>query len=195
MFVKNNVFKKMLKEAYTGTGLHVSHTTNNEGNPVYVFSGRGWVLWVGKNWITKEMKAAAIEICGDLPNLGEAYKFEKDHEPQYEFDDSYTGLLKDCYGSDRELYYTDILNSHKGYLRRVLKDDDGKIYLVDNFFHSVISKKEIDHEHGETELRGPFTNEQGKILYWDNNAGVLAVGASAIPEEEREFWKAAGELL
>lgn len=195
MFIKNNIFKRLLKEAYTGSGLHVSHTVDNEGTPIYVISGARWILWVRKAWITKEMKAAIIEICADLPAVGEAYKFEKDCEPQYEFDNSCTNLLVDCYRSDNELYYTDLISIHGGYSRRVLKDVDNKIYLVDEFTHSVVSRKDMDHEHGETELRGPFANELGEILYWHNNAGVLAISTSQIPKEEQEFWKAAGELL
>lgn len=195
MFIKNSIFKKLLKEAYTGSGLHVACTTNNENTPIYAVSGGRWILWVGKDWITKEMKAALIENCGDLPALGEACKFTRDEEPQHEFDNTYTHLLEDCFKSDRELLYTDLLTIQSGSVKRVLRDEERSIYFLDQFTSSVICRGAIDHESGEKELRGPFANQDGTAMYWNNNAGVLMIGATPIPKEEKEFWAAAGQIL
>lgn len=78
MFFKKTVLKRMLKSAYTGAGLTVGHTpeTDEEEEGYYLSSG-WWVLWFKAGMFPKEAKAAVIELCGELPAVGEVFKAEK----------------------------------------------------------------------------------------------------------------------
>lgn len=77
----------MLKSAYTGAGLTVGHTpeTDEEEEGYYLSSG-WWVLWFNAGMFPKEAKAAVIELCGELPAVGEVFKAEKDFGNQYEIE-------------------------------------------------------------------------------------------------------------
>lgn len=72
MFFKKTVLKRMLKSAYTGAGLTVGHTpeTDEEEEGYYLSSG-WWVLWFKAGMFPKEAKAAVIELCGELPAVGQ----------------------------------------------------------------------------------------------------------------------------
>lgn len=87
MFFKKTVLKRMLKSAYTGAGLTVGHTpeTDEEEEGYYLSSG-WWVLWFNAGMFPKEAKAAVIELCGELPAVGEVFKAEKDFGNQYEIE-------------------------------------------------------------------------------------------------------------
>lgn len=78
MFFKKTVLKRMLKSAYTGAGLTVGHTpeTDEEEEDYYLSSG-WWVLWFKAGMFPKEAKAAVIELCGELPAVGEVFKAKR----------------------------------------------------------------------------------------------------------------------
>ncbi|MCD8329622.1 MAG: hypothetical protein LUC27_02880, partial [Lachnospiraceae bacterium] len=73
MFIKTAGFKRILKEAYKGRGLHIGATENT----VYV-SGSYWAIEVITKEIPKEKKAAIIELTGFIPDPGEQRLIDKD---------------------------------------------------------------------------------------------------------------------
>lgn len=65
----------------------MGHTpeTDEEEEGYYLSSG-WWVLWFKAGMFPKEAKTAVIELCGELPAVGEVFKAEKDFGNQYEIE-------------------------------------------------------------------------------------------------------------
>lgn len=72
MFITSSGFKKMINEAYKGAGLHIG----NDGEGYYI-SGGYWVLWIKNGMIPKKELGYIIELTGELPEKGEAFKANK----------------------------------------------------------------------------------------------------------------------
>ena len=72
MFIHLKDFKRLLKEAYTGVGLCVARRWDD-----VLFGGSGWVIATEKESMDKKQLAAVIELTGELPGNGEAFKATK----------------------------------------------------------------------------------------------------------------------
>lgn len=86
MFVHLKDFKRLLKQAYTGVGLCVAR----RGDDV-LFGGSGWAIVTEKESMDKKQLAAVIELTGELPGKGEAFKATKE-ENQYEIGEVRWGM-------------------------------------------------------------------------------------------------------
>ena len=71
MFFKMSVLKKMMKNAYKGGCLILGDSPIKENEEIVmdglVISTGWWSLWINKDYVPKELKAAVIELCGELP--------------------------------------------------------------------------------------------------------------------------------
>lgn len=193
MFLKQTIFERLLKDAYKTSGIYVSHTLSEKDIPIYVIAGSWWCVWVGTEWITKEVKAAIIKLCGDLPDAGEAYKAAKDCPIQYEMDNRYDHALKEYEKCGYEVRKTRLLiNNSEQY--QVLQSELGKIYFIQKRAMDMIDHNLIDRDKGEHEPVGPHINENGKAVYWRNNACTVMVCLCDVSEEEQVFWNQVGKL-
>lgn len=61
MFLKINMFKKLIKAAWKGIGL----TVGNDGEEIYLV-GNHWTIWLASWEMTNKAKAAIIELTGGL---------------------------------------------------------------------------------------------------------------------------------
>lgn len=73
MFIKKSVLKKMIKTAYAKEYLHIRNTGHE-----LIFGSLYWIIKIDFEAIPKEIKAALIECCGELPDIGEQYLVTKD---------------------------------------------------------------------------------------------------------------------
>ena len=62
MFLKSSIFKRLLKESYSTTGLRL----HNDGDGLRIV-GRDWAVWVKKGRIAKKELASIIELTGEIP--------------------------------------------------------------------------------------------------------------------------------
>ena len=62
MFLNKTKFKKMMKEAYNGGGLRVGRIYDG-----LVISSGTWSSWPREGDIPNWLKAAVIELAGELP--------------------------------------------------------------------------------------------------------------------------------
>ena len=65
MIINTSIFKKLIKEAYTGGGLNIQHT----GEDIYIWGG-SWGIKTTDKFFTNKEKAAVIELAGDIPKEG-----------------------------------------------------------------------------------------------------------------------------
>ncbi len=92
MFINTSIFKKLIKEAYNAYMLMVGATEYE-----YFISNGAWIICVNKDDFTKKEKAAVIELTGELPDIGQAFKAGKDAPNQYEISKT---VIRDIWGGD-----------------------------------------------------------------------------------------------
>jgi hypothetical protein len=80
MFVRLRDFKRLIKEAYTGAGLYVARRGNQ-----LLFGGSYWAIATTKESLDKKALAAVIELTGEMPEDGGAFKATKEAN-QYEIE-------------------------------------------------------------------------------------------------------------
>lgn len=174
MFVHLKDFKRLLKQAYTGVGLCVAR----RGDDV-LLSGSDWVIATEKGSMDKKQLAAVIELTGELPGKGEAFKATKEGN-QYEISEVHWEMI-DRTDVDREkkekLTVTPIVLERypNGKAMRVLQAADGRVEVLNDRFVKAIdsASMNLDYEH---EVQGPFVNPKfPKQVYWKSEATTLAV--------------------
>lgn len=172
MFVHLKDFKRLLKQAYTGVGLCVAR----RGDDV-LLSGSDWVIATEKGSMDKKQLAAVIELTGELPGKGEAFKATKEGN-QYEISEVHWEMI-DRTDVDREkkekLTVTPIVLERypNGKAMRVLQAADGRVEVLNDRFVKAIdsASMNLDYEH---EVQGPFVNPKfPKQVCWKSEATTL----------------------
>ena len=87
MFVRLRDFKRLIKEAYTGAGLYVARRGNQ-----LLFGGSYWAIATTKESLDKKALAAVIELTGEMPEDGGAFKATKEAN-QYEINEVHWNLI------------------------------------------------------------------------------------------------------
>ncbi len=174
MFVHLKDFKRLLKQAYTGVGLCVAR----RGDDV-LLSGSDWVIATEKGSMDKKQLAAVIELTGELPGKGEAFKATKEGN-QYEISEAHWEMI-DRTDVDREkkekLTVTPIVLERypNGKAMRVLQAADGRVEVLNDRFVKAIDSASMNLDY-EYEVQGPFFNPKfPKQVYWKSEATTLAV--------------------
>ena len=174
MFVHLKDFKRLLKQAYTGVGLCVAR----RGDDV-LLSGSDWVIATEKGSMDKKQLAAVIELTGELPGKGEAFKATKEGN-QDEISEVHWEMI-DRTDVDREkkekLTVTPIVLERypNGKAMRVLQAADGRVEVLNDRFVKAIDSASMNLDY-EYEVQGPFFNPKfPKQVYWKSEATTLAV--------------------
>lgn len=79
MFINPAIFKKIIKNSYGKEGLTIGATEEE-----IFLAGGYWVIRVYKSEMSKKIKAAVIELIGDMPETGEVFTCRKKESTQYE---------------------------------------------------------------------------------------------------------------
>lgn len=171
MFIHLKDFKRLLKQAYTGVGLCVAR----RGDDV-LLGGPGWVIATEKESMDKKQLAAVIELTGELPGKGEAFKATKE-ENQYEIGEVRWGMIDRTENREEEekLTVTQVVLERYPYGKamRVLQAADGRVEVLDDRFAKAIDSMLMNLEY-EYEVQGPFINRKfPKQVYWKSEATTL----------------------
>lgn len=172
MFVDTGKFKKLIKKAYSTSGLTVGATEEE-----YFFEGGAWAIRILKENLPNKEKAAVVELAGDLPGTGEVFKAVKKEPNQYlipENDRWDIGAAArkatETFNVTRAVYEMD------GGIIRVLQHSSNNMCIpIDEVFISLIDIDALD-KNTETMPQGPKTAKGGYIAYWQNNVMTLAAG-------------------
>ena len=126
-----------------------------------------------------ERLAAAIELTGELPGKGEAFKATKEGN-QYEISEVHWEMIYRT-DVDREkkekLTVTPIVLERypNGKAMRVLQAADGRVEVLNDRFVKAIDSASMNLDY-EYEVQGPFFNPKfPKQVYWKSEATTLAV--------------------
>lgn len=191
MFINTAVFKRMIKKAWSGAGL----TVGRDGEELFL-EGGFWIIRMKAKEIPNKEKAAIIELTGELPGEGEAFKAMKGVGNQYEmkFSDAWN-IRATMQLAETEFKWTNVLIMQNKTLCRVAKcmDSTGKCILMNDMFYDLIDYDAVDRQK-ETEPEGPFAvDENGTVMYWEN--GICAVAAYKRKTNEENYEEELMEAL
>lgn len=168
MIFDTQMFKKMIKNAYMGPGLHMARERNG-----YIFSGGYWYMRIRGDVFPKKAKAAVIELVGEFPALDESFSMgHKEEKQPSEFLLEWREIIGTC-PQTKDLYYkTNIILEEKGDLWRVWQSEDNRVALLRDLASEIVNITSIDGEK-ETVPEGPYRwhtdlNQAG-MLYWNSN--------------------------
>lgn len=180
MFLRTQGFKKLLKEAVTGGGLLVG----NDGEGICL-CGSYWVIWVKGGCIPKKELAAIVELAGEVPEPGEAFRVYKS-ENQYEImEGPVYNAMANAESCTEEVDTTQVvIRKDKGRALRVMQGRFGEIILIDERFVEMIDNTVLDPGSME---KPPGTAKAGTMpgVFWNNNIMALHVMPARSKENEK----------
>lgn len=169
MFINTTAFKRLIKDTYNTTGLTVGATEEE-----YFFEGGTWEIRVNKENLPNKEKAAVIELAGELPGPGEAFKALKKCANQYLIDNPAWDIRKSAEEARLKLDVTRAVYETSYRTLRVLQSvKDNTCITIDETFMNLISEQAMDREK-ESIVIGPVAD--GNSVYWRNNIMTLAAG-------------------
>lgn len=170
MFLRTQGFKKLLKEAVAGGGLLVG----NDGAGTCL-CGNYWVMWIKDGCIPKKELAAIIELAGEVPEPGEAFRVYKE-ENQYEImEGPVYNVMKNAEECTEVFDITRIvIRNGKGKPLRILQDRFRRIILIDERFIDMIDNTVLDMGSAEKPAKEA---RAGRLpwVFWYNNIMALHV--------------------
>lgn len=164
MFLNKTKFKKMMKEAYNGGGLRVGRIYDG-----LVISSGTWISWTREGDIPNWLKAAVIELAGELPEEGDMFQVSFSDGMQYQIKDN---PIYDLPGRFRESHFafTDTKVTQEG-IRFFQNKQNGNIIAVNEKFASLIDLKELQ---GENPPMGPVSAiGKGDSLIYKNEESAF----------------------
>ena len=188
MFLKKTEFKKLIKDTYKTVGLTVGAILAPEDKKMYEFMGSYWKLFVLDEYFPKEAKAAVMELCGELPEIGECFTARNKVPLQYEMDlMTYEDIIDLVKKAGIEYKITHIVEEGIFANTRFLQESKGTLIGINNRFIDAIDVTQIETEKGETMPDGPVTiSHESLCVFWHNNACVLQVYRRKPHEQEDE---------
>lgn len=163
MLFNVRIFKKIIKEAYNARGLLIAKSGDE-----YFLDGDDWKIVVKEKALAKELKAAVIELAGDLPESGEAFRATKLLDNQYEIPFSEEWRISRADDAVIPVDLTDVYIKHYATLCRVVQCREQNIIMDDSLI-ALVEDAKIDPRN-ESRLEGPFQiRNNGEVLYWYNN--------------------------
>ena len=163
----------MIKEAYNTVGLTVA----NDGDGM-ILVGHCWIIWMKDGMIPKKLKAAVIELTGDLPEAGEVFRAQKGAGNQYEIPREDVLELRNGMKNGEVLKETDITIGKL----RLFQKEDGTIQAYNNEKVDVVSWNDMDKD--ETEIGNPKECEVG--ARWENDRGIYVLVKNNVEGENLE---------
>lgn len=164
MFLKFNLWKKLLKDAWKSVGLVVGSRGEN-----YYISGGWWVLKILKDGMSNKEKAAMIELIGEFPEEGQSFKALEKEGNQYEVGrmEGLEEIIDRKYPHDYQETRL-IYQLGRKYCRVFQEDTSDTCILMNNVISELIDAKSIDPME-ETPPEGPYGQRGASILVWENN--------------------------
>ena len=156
-----------MKDEYKNARMVVAQTEER-----FYIGGGYWEMDVRKAFMPKQIMAQVIELAGEVPAQGEAFRATKDGNLPED------GLRNEVQteGIEKTIDVTDIIIiGSLGTYQRVLQDREGKTYIVNNIFVDIADNNATEEERGEYNVTLPLYEETQGIL-WMNNVARFRAG-------------------
>lgn len=160
MFLRANILKKLMKDAYKKSNLVVADNVNT----LYIAGGY-WRVEINKEFVPKTILAEIIELAGELPEPGKC--FTATSGGNLETDGGLHTI--DTSIAKESVEVTDvIILSKRKIAQRVLQNSYLDILLVKNVYIDMIDMKSIDDKNGEYAPSGLYYNKTAGVFIWNN---------------------------
>lgn len=191
MFFKMSVLKKMMKTAYKGGCLIIGDSPITEGDEItmdgYVISSGWWSFWINKENTPKELKAAIIELCGELPYYEHYFKASESlgNQEMIPFTDAVHPVQLFEKAKQNVIITRAMMTKGSGRVMRLLQNTKtNKVGAINEMIISLIDKGAIKEEDGEYPPIGPMTREEDYYT-WGNNVCYFVVYPIKPLDEEK----------
>lgn len=173
MFLKPNIMKKLMKNAYKGNGLKVATIADNGGGIWICIGGMTWSAEVRFDMMSKQFKGDLISLIGELPNIGESFTATKDGN-QVSIGEFARNPEEIELG--KMIAVTNVLvYGNEDVEQRILQDyDTYEVYAVSNIYVDCVDPDMVLDHKGETRVEGPYKETNGMIT-WINNSCALHI--------------------
>ena len=170
MFLNTAKFKKAVKTAYEGNGIHIL-----QRNGWYVLDAGWWFLQVSRKYFVKENMAAVVSIVGELPEEGEMNQYRKGETPQETMADTYCLFLDKEWNEAKDEYiYTNVLFRTKKTFVDILQNRRTPTHLlVPHAFMEMIDTGKLEEQEYMQSDYG-CTSETLKTIIWASDRMLLA---------------------
>jgi len=178
MFLHVPTLKKLMKNAYNNGNL----TVGMIGNGLIIGCATVYI-WLEKNTVSNKIKAAIMELAGELPTDGVTFTASKDGNQMYLPWNEVYDVKPRLIHADKRYIVTPIIYGDSKYdAFRFLQqcNNASNIKTVHESFMSLIDPAEIDYEHGEGGIQGPYSSELGSTFYWSTDLCVLGIPESKL---------------
>lgn len=180
MFLNLTEVKKLMKHAYKNSGLVVGC----QRGLIAANSAGTWGFRVDERHIPKKLKAAVVELIGDLPEEGEIYTYcwnglRQVMEPGHF--DFYAGWSA---ATDYAVQTPLLFQAPEGeYSFYQIRSNMG-LCVLDQPLASLISPKDLDH--GEEEMPDGYPGFDGDTLYWKNETMIYWAKTAKLNQNAEE---------
>lgn len=168
MFINTQIFKKLIKEAFNNGTLHLSRVGED-----YIIHGNYWAISATAAKLPNKEKAAVVELAGDMPAEGEAFRVSKTEKQIMLENYPWTEHLND--EPEEFLYITQNIVQEKstsGTISRIMQNDNLQIKAVNEMFISMLDKDNM--AANESEIVGPYVVKGCDFaVFWHTNICTL----------------------
>ena len=145
------------------------------------------MIWIMHGWIPKKELASIIELTGEMPEPGEAFKATKEGN-QYElpWNEAYAAMTNamEC---EEYMEVTPMTLKYKnGQQARILQNPVNKtIVLIGERFIDIIDNTVVEYDKGEFQAEGPMISGKMQGVFWRNDTMALHVYPRTDDENKR----------
>lgn len=178
MFVNASAFKKLIKESWSKEGLTMGATEEE-----IFLAGGAWVIRVHKTEMPNKIKAAIVELIGELPATGEVFTCYKKEATQYEVaENEYWNIRENFEDATVPLAVTKVKFQGIKELRVLQHEKTKTCTLINDFFMQLIDYSA--REDCENIPEGPVTTDASRgLIYWRNEIMTVAVCRISVHED------------
>lgn len=175
MFLRMTTLKKLMKKAFNAGKLTVGMSEDG-----LFMDCESFYVWLSKYTVQNKVKAAIIELAGELPTEGNAFTAEKGGNqtciPMNDIWDKNKRLAN----ADKRYVITPILFDNSDVYRFLQQAGTVNMKAINEIFIDLIDRSEIDYMNGEDEVSGPFASEDGGMFYFTTDLCVLGVSETTL---------------
>lgn len=168
MFLHMPTLKKLLKSAYNHSNLTIGRLEG--GLLIECGTFMAWLEWYS---VPNKVKAALIELAGELPEEGNVFTVGKEGN-QYEIPERDAWHIHDGLRAAQKRYIVTpvILDGDYHFLQEA---GSTATRIVAQKFIDLIDPTELDYNAGEGSIAGPYSRSDDSVIYWATDLCILAV--------------------
>lgn len=135
-----------------------------------------WAVWLDNEYIPNKVKAAIMELAGELPAEGTIFEISKGMvAPQIVMDATpIRRLLSEVKEADHKLVTTPVILHNSRFMRLLQSTCTKEMVAINEEFHLMIDKTQINYDI-EGEPTGPCCSNTISSILWYNSICIVLI--------------------